>query len=314
LKENCTVAANKSIPANIPAPALPAYILERNEQALAAGLAIEKQDTCNGYLTTWYRGTEKQWRASPFCRRTKPFTTSGMGYNDFKIFSADTWAGLSLQYRKERDYRGSIPREILPTVTTDLGDGIIQYRMTQGHRDLLVYVGAPQAMIDRKIAPPEIMVQRKKVVNGSSGYLVTLWERKILPDGRYCFIDEVGAMQDVDAEGINRGKTKFTSPSQIPRRWATMATAVLHVLRAEYERAETADGRVFAVTKDSLEAIKELGDELIDAIRCAQVTTTCANVRSPSIEERVIEARIDPAFQSFMRDTGIGPAGQQQRK
>lgn len=191
LKENCTMAIQDCNAST----SLPEYVLERNQAALAAGLTIERQTTSRGYLKTWFRGSEAQWRRSPFCFRAKPFTKSGMGsWGDFEIFSADRHLRFDVKLRPEGDFRGSIPTEKLPTGTTHLGKGIVRYEMAkEQHRQrygYLAYLGEPSALIDSKIAPPEILeTDEMRDESSTTGYVPLIWQRSILPDGRYCFFD-----------------------------------------------------------------------------------------------------------------------------
>jgi hypothetical protein len=302
--------------------ALPDYILERNRAALAAGLTIERQDISRSALTTWYRGTEAQWRASPFCGRTKPFTRSAMTM-DFECFSAggDSYRpgriGINVQFRADAgDYRGSIAREPLPDHTEDLGQGITLYLF--GARrledcDRAVYVGPAHRMIERGIAPREILSQAEMVTPavGAGYYNVALWNRSILPDGRYCFIDYPGERRRqqrekqesaarMRADGFDDGKRGFAKPSQVAARWAAYAANFLRVLENEYSRFDGSAG-TFAATADALTTIRELRDELVDAIRCADIRLMPKQATPTTTDPgRLSAARADTEFQGFM--------------
>jgi hypothetical protein len=94
LQEHCIMAKRNFTPVEpVPEsescrPELADFIIERNRTALAAGLVIEKLELRDGRLTTWYCGTEQQWRATPFCvrRADRPFTKTSSGANDFWCF------------------------------------------------------------------------------------------------------------------------------------------------------------------------------------------------------------------------------------
>jgi hypothetical protein len=102
---------------------LPAYIIERNAQALAAGLTIERQQLKNGCLingrkgtklTTWFLGNEQQWMNSIFCQRSRPFGAA-VTVGHFWCFSPTDSNGLAIALRRKADdsFRGAI-NELLP--------------------------------------------------------------------------------------------------------------------------------------------------------------------------------------------------------
>jgi hypothetical protein len=301
-----------------PVTELPDYIIERNQQALAAGLTIERQDICNDKLTTWYRGTESQWRASPFCRRTKPFTRSAMP-RDFHYSAPGGYGGrsefdITVQFRGPDDYRGSISREPLPDKIEMLGDDIVLYVFGGNDIDACnqaVYVGPARQMIARGIAPREILSQSEMEVAavGPGYYSATVWQRAILPDGRYCFVDrhderrrqrrETARMRaDVRANGIDDGRWNLNKPSQGAARWARLADLILHQFESEYSRFD-ANAGVFAVTTDALATIRELRSELVDAIRCADIRLT--ERATPAVDPgKLTAARGDSKFGAFM--------------
>jgi hypothetical protein len=296
-----------------PTVSLPEYILDRNRAALAAGLTIERQDIERGSLTTWYRGTETQWKGSPFCQRTGAFTRARM--LEFSCFSpAPLWT-FSVNPRPDRgDYRGSMPREPLPERIEQLGDGIAVYTMRANPKicnwlnidsdceRYSVYVGVGQALVDWKIAPAEILINRDLHVKTARGGSYTVWEREVLPDGRYAFFDF--GMPNDDKIKLRQS---FGAASQLTTKWAQFAQNVLAIGEEEYARARGPDGKRFSVAPDSLATIRELAEELIDAIRCADVVereARPAKIVQPPWRSRAAHA--DVGFQDLLKRVSSG--------
>jgi hypothetical protein len=287
----------------------PDFIIERNRQAAAAGLTIERQDITGGLLTTWYRGTEEQWRASAFCFRTRPFNRSAMySSGDFYCFSPGC-TGIVVQRRPEGDYRGSVPRERLPGRTRALEHGVVVYEMNNSFHEkkYFVYVGDAQALIDIRIAPQEILDNRHgwDVVNG---HRQRIWERRYLKDGRCCFWNYFPDRKPDDPNVFDDGKRQITRESQLTARWAGIANLAMRKMMEEFRCVETDSGRVFTVTGDACAAVEEAIKELVGTIRCAQVTTKVKQEREREDIERVVQARTDGAFREFMKKAGLPPA------
>ncbi len=278
---------------------LPHYILDRNQAATAAGLIIEKQERRGDRLTTWYRGTEQQWRATPFCTRPAnlPFAQSPM-YRGFGCFGLPRrgYGGFVLYRKGNDDYRGTSVNEQLPEWIEDAGGGITAY----GLPDSVIYVGLPEALLERKIAPPEIETDAWMRAPGDDIFHAgpVIWEYEELPDGRGWFRDFVVERENIARNEAEKKKCNFENTTAMLAYWRKHAWVWLTALSRELSRVETKGGQVFTVTADSLATIQELTDELLDAIQCAQVGVRDA--KPANVAQAAALARTDPAFRAFL--------------
>jgi hypothetical protein len=278
---------------------LPGYVLKRNAQATSAGLAIERQLVKDGRLTTWYGGTEQQWRRSTFCRRRGDRPIGKTLSRDFDCFSPDRGRGyISLRRRGNNDYRGTLVNELLPTWIDDLGDGISVYEMKVHEGVELVYVGPMKALIHRKIAPPEIAERYWIRSKGDCGEVI--WTHDTTPDGRCIFRDQISVREQLACAEAESHKTNFKHPSEMLKFWTALTASALLEITTKCKRTETKGGQIFALTKDSLNTIENLTEELLDTIRCAQVTVRDANPSTVEQRQQVGRARSDRSFQRFM--------------
>src|SRR4051812_64645 len=94
---------------------LPSYIHDRNAQAIAAGLWIERQTLRANKLTTWYRGPKAAWLASPFIPDPAKFTFPRKSPSThLRCFSPDSRL-FRIKAKGDDDYRGPIIDEELPS-------------------------------------------------------------------------------------------------------------------------------------------------------------------------------------------------------
>lgn len=298
-------------PARRPADAdeLPDYVIERNRAALAAGLAVERQEFIGDRLTTWYRGTEAQWRVSAFCRRTpdRPFTRKSVMRSNFSCFGIEH-AYLEVRAVSDAEFRGTIANEQLPTWTERVTDGITAYGMDA--MGAIAYVGAKATLISRGIAPPEVAAESWGRAEHPSGFGSgpVVWNCYDRPDGRCLFLDYVATREQVARERADKGKYPYESGSKMLAAWANTTEVVVNSCRAQFARVETIGGKVFTVTRDSLESVEGAIDDLIDAIRCAQVIEREANPAGPELRARASNAHADTGFRAFLAQLSAGNA------
>ena len=267
---------------------LPDYVILRNKQAQAAGLRIEKQIQSDGRLTTWYRGTEAQWRASPFCQRdpARPFPRKSTMTTGFRCFGLSR-GGFDIRVVSDSEFRGTLAKEKLPNWTEHLDGGITAYGMDGGA--VVAYLGTKAELISRKIAPPLIETESWEYAKLKDRFYSgpMIWTCDDLDDGRCLYRDHVKTREEIAREEADRHKVNFESPSQMLAASVRIIRAIVSGQIDVMAAAETKSGKLFALTRDSLATINDSLDELIDAVRCAQV----------------IERDADPAA------TGDPPAG-----
>lgn len=283
---------------------LPDYVVERNRLASEAGLIMTKQVVRNGKLTTWYEGTETQWRYGPFgSPRAKPFREKKgaivSGY--FETYSPIETHGVNrfqVTAMGSGRYRGSIVKEPLPEWIEDVGDGITAYAGHEGRLLAIYYVGPLGAMRERNIVSKEALDKPSEW----NDYIILQDHSAIqfLDDGRIIFRDAVGAREQKADEEDEKRKKNYISPSAMLAHWATVTETWSRMYAEMFKRVETKRGKVFTVTPDSMSTIQTLTEELIDAIRCAQVSMREARA---DMGPAIAAARADRAFSQFLRRT-----------
>jgi hypothetical protein len=299
------------------ASSLPDYVMERNRQAQAAGLTVERCIVNGTALSTWYRGTEAAWRRSPFCRRPadKPFPRN-FGYCDFMCFSLGCETGhISILARNMPDgqIRGAINKEPLPEWEDSLPCGVQIYSMPTRHGGPVVYVGAGKVLVEQKLAPPEILTGSGwGRANGADcpagGEMV--WRVCSLGDGRDIYTDYVGTREAAARAAAERGKVDYQSPLDLLNAWRDGAALMLRVLNDQFRQVESKAGKIYTVEKTSIDEVSEAMDDLLDAISNASVRVRDSDPLGKETARRAMAARSDALFLGFLRSTGVDVQGQ----
>jgi hypothetical protein len=112
---------------------------------------------------------------------------------------------------------------------------------------------------------------------------------------------------DLELTDNEAPKSYYTRPSQLTSKWTSELSSALQALTDQHSRVETESGRVFSISADALATIQELSDELVDAVRCAQVITR--EPRALSVDGKQLSAaRSDRAFRRFLDKSGLSTA------
>ena len=298
---------------------LPSYIRDRDEQALAAGLTLERRKQSGISLSTWYRGTEKQWRATQFCHRTAPFVVSmnsvmERGFTCFgflpRIYA---WGDVDIRVRRISDleFRGAITED-LPEWIEDLGGGITAYGIAAAS-GVVVYVGDLEEMIARNIAPELARSPwdetRRLEINGVP--FGRAWDVIELPGGRHAFCDNVGMRERYNRERAAGDKTDAATPDEWLGKYERGASIWMGMLAKQFDTVRAPNGNTFVMTKKSREAIHDSVNELLDVIRAARVIVKePRSAQPPGGALQMQRARTDSAFQIFMAQSGLGGSAQ----
>lgn len=284
---------------------IPDYVMTRNEQARAAGLQITKQELTDGRLTTWYEGTEAQWRGSPFCRRKadRPFPKRSY-VRDIQCFSLDR-SCLVVRHLGSGRYRGVIGGEVLPEWVEPVSEGVVAYGVHSDGAPAVAYVGDLDELIERKIAPPEARTASFGRDQSTFHYGPVIWNTQRLPDGRAVFWDNVGIRERLARERADSNKVNFAKPADMLVFLELMICG--HALRDldRFSRVETHSGQIFTLSAESLAAIRDGLSDVADAIRGARVGARSANPEMRQIQERATVAHGDGAFQRFLGASGV---------
>jgi hypothetical protein len=238
---------------------LPSYIRDRDEQALAAGLTLERRKQSGISLSTWYRGTEKQWRATQLCHRTAPFVTSmkSVMERDFTCFgfrpSSCAWCTVRIPVRRISDleFRGAAIED-LPEWIDDLGGGVTAYAMA-ATGGVVVYVGDLEEMIARNIAPERARSpwdeSRRLEINGVP--FGRAWDVIELPGGRHAFCDNVGMRERYNREKAAGDKTDAATPAEWLCEYERSASIWMRMLAKRFDTVRAPNGNAFVMAKES---------------------------------------------------------------
>ena len=285
------------------AATLPAYIIERNNQARRAGLDVEKQMVTGCRLTTWYTGTESQWRKSGFIRPGRfTFPKRGQSGHYLSTFCpSDTWGTVTFCLRAVSEgssFRGAIGKEWLPEWTEVLGGRVTAYEFREDSRHQLVYIGSLRELVGRKLAPSEIGGQGWARAQGAVSEVI--WDDREMSDGRHIFRKHLDAIERVAQAEEARNKVPFRTPRAFLEFIGGVACNVVKVQVKAHRSVRTTDDKIYAITKDSQDAIEEAISDLYSAITQASVRVTSAIKSSPEAEGALLRAKKDPAFRDFL--------------
>jgi hypothetical protein len=305
--------AASATPADIP---LPQYILDRNRAAESAGLLVECLERNGLSLTTAFKGSEESWRRSQFCVRdpSKPFPRS-LGYGNFEFFSPSAWNGReSMNVRRLADgsLRGWIRDEALPEWSDVLDGGIDVHSFPHSNERnglSVVYLGTSQALLKAGLITQEVLAgpgyERGPVTR--PGYLGDMVYRldKLKGGDRYIYTDYVGARERIACAVADRDKRDFGNVGEMISAWSRCVSQWNAVLIDEFQRVQTKTGQTYTVAADSMEAVREAMDELLEAIGGVRVSVRDTQAISPDTKSRLAAARADRAFETFLRGAGF---------
>jgi len=174
---------------------LPSYVDERNRHAEEAGLELEKQIRKESMLSTWYGGTEAQFRAARLLRLPAGFgfpqKKGGRRLLSLRVFCpAAPQAELRCTVAKTVDdrYRLAIANEVMPVSWRSLANRVDFYKYTDLREGAnagpaTVYIGPFASLVAAGIAPPEAERESHREIGEQR-----LWQSQPLDSVRYRFV------------------------------------------------------------------------------------------------------------------------------
>jgi hypothetical protein len=293
----------------------PAYIGERSRQALEAGLALEKQVSRAGLLSTWYIGSEAQVRAARLIQLPEHFVfPSRVGarrLSALRVFSpAAPRAELKCALVKiaEDRYRVAIINEIMPAAWRSLGSKIDVYKyceLKEGGNSgpATVYVGTFMALQAAGIAPAE--AERETDCDGDDQDLYP-WQSQPLTNGRHRFVVYHEAEARARAQDEERGRSNFNTPQQYQDWLREVVAASVGMIRRQL-RVKTKQRYIYTVPERTLKEIEAHFLRLRKAIARAEIVVQKEDIRAEEQRAQLRNAGLaamrDPEFQRFLSKT-----------
>lgn len=291
---------------------LPGYIGERNLQANEAGLKLEKQTRKEGTLSTWYSGSEAQFRAARLLRMPAGFAfpakTGGRKLYSLCVFCpAVSRAELKCALAKtgEDRYRLAIVNEPLPVSWRALGGRIELYKycdLREGPESgpATVYLGPLAALQAAGIAPPEARHQLNK---DTGEQRVCLWQSQPIESGRHRFVVYHEAEARARAQDEERGRSNFRSSAQYQDWLLEVVAASIGMIRRQL-RVKTKGRYIYTVSPRTLKELEAHFTRLRRTIARAEIVAEKEDVRAEALraEQRraALAAMRDAGFQRFL--------------
>lgn len=291
---------------------LPGYIGERNLQADEAGLKLDKQTRKEGTLSSWYSGSEAQFRAARLLRIPSGFAfpakIGGRKIFSLRIFCpAATHAELKCTIAKtgEDRYRLAILNELLPVSWRGLSGKIELYKycdLREGPNSgpATVYIGPLPALQAAGIAPPEARHQLNK---HSGEQHVCLWQSQPIESGRHRFVLYHEAEARARAQDEERGRSNFKNSAQYQDWLLEVVAASIGMIRRQL-RVKTKGRYIYTVSPRTLKELEAHFTRLRRTIARADIVIEKEDIRAEALraEQRraALAAMRDAEFQRFL--------------
>ena len=298
---------------------LPAYIAERTAQAAEAGLLLEKQTRREGALSTWYAGSESQFRAARLLRIPAGFAfpakVGGRKLCSLPVFCPAAPAAelkCSIVRTGEDRYRLAIVNEVLPASWRALGGKVEVYKycdLREGANSgpATVYVGPLAALQAAGIAPPEAEHPLHRDCERS----VCLWQSQPLGGGRHRFVVYHEAEARARAQDEERGRSNFRSPEQYQDWLLEILAASIGMIRRQL-RVKTKGRYIYTVSPRTAKELEAHFARLRRTIARTEIVVEKEDVRAE--EQRAAQRRAalaamrDAQFQRFLGKAVTPPA------
>lgn len=291
---------------------VPDYIDERNRYADEAGLSIEKRVRKQGLLSTWYGGSEAQFRAARLLNIPEGFAfpskIGGRRLYSLRVFCPAAFhAELKCTIAKiaHDRYRLAIVNEVMPAAWRALGNRIVVYKYTELREGAntgpaTVYIGALAALRAAGIAPPE--AERDAHVKPAEARS-HLWQSQALDGGRCRFVVYHEAEARARAQDEERGRSNFKTPEQYQDWLLEVVAASIGMIRRQL-RVKTKQRYIYTVPSRTLKELEAHFARLRKTIARTEIIAEKEDVRA---EEQRAQLRIaalaamrDPEFQRFL--------------
>jgi hypothetical protein len=297
---------------------LPDYVDQRHAQAAHAGLVLEKQTRKQSLLSTWYSGSEAQFRSARLLRIPSDFKFPAR-IGSRKVCSLPVFcpaapkAELKCTVAKtgEDRYRLAIVNEIMPVAWRLLGPKIEVYKycdLREGANTgpATVYVGPLAALQAAGIAPPEAEHQ---IQRDMSEKRVCLWQAQALDSGRHRFVVHHEAEAKASAQDEERGRSNFKNAEQYQDWLLEVVAASVGMIRRQL-RAKTKRRYIYTVPPRTLRELESHFARIRKTIARSEILVQKEDVRAEeqraALREAALAAMRDAAFQRFL-GTAVAP-------
>lgn len=293
---------------------LPAYIAERNRRADAAGLLLEKILRRDGVLSTWYSGTEAQFRSARLMRMPLGFTfpakIGGRKVFSVRVFCpAEPHAELKCTIAKIAGdrYRLAVMNELLPVAWHTRGRiEVYKYcdlREGSNSGPATVFIGSLPALQAAGIAPPEAEHEH----HSDPGELhATAWQSQTLDGGRHRFVVYHEAEARAHAQEEERGRCNFRNPEQYQDWLLEVVAASIGMIRRQL-RVRTKRRYVYSVPARTLKDLEAQFARLRKTIARSEILIEKEDVRAETQRAELRRASLaalrDVEFQRFLTYT-----------
>ena len=300
---------------------LPGYVNERNRHAGIAGLALEKQERSHGCLSTWYTGSEAQFRAARLVRLPPGFAFP-LKVGGRKLFSARVFcpaaphAELKCTIAKTAGdrYRLAIVNELMPVAWRTLGGRIEVYKYCDLREDAnagpaTIYVGPFPSLHAAGIAPPEAEHESHSAPGELRSHL---WQSQLIHGNRHRFVIYHEAEARAHAQEEERGRSNFKNPEQYQDWLLEVVAASIGMIRRQL-RVRTKRRYVYTVPGRTLKELEAHFARLRKTLARSEILVKKEDVRAESqraeLRRAALTAMRDPEFQRFLGKAITAPAG-----
>jgi hypothetical protein len=289
---------------------LPGYVGERNARAEEAGLMLEKQSRKDGVLSTWYSGSEAQFRSARVLRIPDGFVfparIGGRRASSLTVFCpAAPHARLKCTLAKtgEDRYRLAVVNETLPAAWRALGGKIEVYKYCDLHEGAntgpaTVYLGPLPALKAAGFAPPEA---EHALQAGAAR--VCLWQSQALEGGLHRFVVHHEAEARARAQDEERGRSNFKNPEHYQDWLLEVVAASIGMIRRQL-RVKTKRRYIYTVPGRTLKELEAHFARLRKTIARSEIVVEKEDVRAEEqraeLRRKGLAAMRDAQFQRFL--------------
>ena len=291
---------------------LPDYVDERHAHAGSAGLVLEKQTRKHGVLSSWYTGSEAQFRAARLLRIPSgfkfPVRLGGRKLYSLPVFCpAAPRAELKCTIVKTGDdrYRLAIVNEVMPVAWRLLGAKIEVYKycdLREGANTgpATVYLGPLPALQAAGIAPPEAEHQIQRDMGERR---VCLWQSQALESGKHRFVVHHEAEAKASAQDEERGRSNFKNPEQYQDWLLEVVAASIGMIRRQL-RAKTKRRYIYTVPARTMKELEAHFSRIRKTIARSEILVEKEDVRAEeqraALRAAALAAMRDADFQRFL--------------
>ena len=289
---------------------VPGYIGERNARAAEAGLTVEKQTRRDGLLSTWYAGTEAQFRTASLLSLPESFAfpskVGGRKASALAVFCpAAPHARLKCTLAKtgEDRYRLALVNETLPVAWRTLGAKIAVYKycdLREGANTgpATVYVGPLGALQAAGFAPPEAEHALQ-----AGGERMSLWKSQALDGGLHRFVVHHEAEARARAQDEERGRSNFKNPEHYQDWLLEVVAASIGMIRRQL-RVKTKRRYIYTVPARTLKELEAHFARLRKTVARSEIVVEKEDVRAEEqraeLRRKGLAAMRDADFQRFL--------------